>query len=144
MSTITSYKKGGIFVGQQLFVRLHVALDLRAIMHGCVRGLVTKGVVGPREAEWQTLRINTELYKVLDLLRINRELRMSKILSWNETLSECVYGPTGLRQKRGGSIFKRINFVFRMAKGKNKLTEILLVFTKLQVVEENVNLKRQN
>ena len=49
MSTITSY-----FCWQQLFVRLHVALDLRAIMHGRVRGLVTKGIVGPREAEWQT------------------------------------------------------------------------------------------
>lgn len=44
----------------------------------------------------------------------------------------------------GGSIFKIINFVFRMGKGKNKLSEILLVFTKLQVLEENVNLKRKN
>ena len=31
-----------------------------------------------------------------------------------------------------------------MGKGKNKLSEILLVFTKLQVLEENVNLKRKN
>lgn len=40
--------------------------------------------------------------------------------------------------KGGDSIFKIINFVFRSGKGKNKLTEILPVFTKLPVLEENV------
>lgn len=63
---------------------------------------------------------------------------MSKILSWNETVSECIYGLRGFRRKRGDSIFKIINFVFRLGKGKNKLTEILPVFTKLPVLEENV------
>ena len=63
---------------------------------------------------------------------------MSKIISWKETVSECVYGPRGFRRKREDSIFKIINFVFRIGKGKNKLTEILPVFTKLPVLEENV------
>ena len=63
---------------------------------------------------------------------------MSKILSWNETVSECVYGPRGFRRKRGDSTFKIINFVFRIGKGKNKLTDILHIFTKLPVLEENV------
>ena len=63
---------------------------------------------------------------------------MSKIISWNETVSECVYGPRRFWRKRGDSIFKIINFVFRVGKGKNKLTELLLVFIKLPVLEENV------
>ena len=62
---------------------------------------------------------------------------MSKILSWNEKVSECVYGPRGLRRKRRDSIFKIINFVFRIGKGKNKLAEILPIFTKLPLLEEN-------
>ena len=52
--------------------------------------------------------------------------------------SECVYGPRSFWRKRGDSIFKIINFVFRVGKGKNKLTELLLVFIKLPVLEENV------
>ena len=63
---------------------------------------------------------------------------MNKFLFWNEKVPECVYGPRGFRRKRGDSIFKIINFVFRLGKGKNKLTDILPVFTKLPVLEENV------
>ena len=63
---------------------------------------------------------------------------MSKIISWNETVSECVYGPRSFWRKRGDSIFKIINFVFRVGKGMNKLTELLLVFIKLPVLEENI------
>ena len=63
---------------------------------------------------------------------------MSKIISWNETVSECVYGPRSFSRERGDSIFKIVNFLFRVGKGKNKLTELLLVFIKLPALEENV------
>ena len=65
---------------------------------------------------------------------------MSKIISWNETVSDWVYGPRSFWRKRGDSIFKIINFVFRVGKGMNnlKLTELLLVFIKLPALEENV------
>ena len=63
---------------------------------------------------------------------------MSKIISWNETVSECVYGPRSFWRKTGDSIFKIINFVFRVGKGMKKLTELLLVFIKLPALEEKV------
>lgn len=40
--------------------------------------------------------------------------------------------------KGGITIFKIINFVFRVGKGMNRLTALLLVFIKLPVLEENV------